>query len=67
MTQLAHADSCVYVVQVTLGSMAGFCSGYAVKKVSKVAAFAIGAGFIVVQLLRYAEVIGDVSNYLGFS
>lgn len=47
--------------------MAGFCSGYAVKKVSKVAAFAIGAGFIVVQLLRYAEVIGDVSNYLGFS
>lgn len=46
--------------QVTLGGIAGFCSGYAVKKVSKVAAFVVGVGFIGVQVARYYGVINDV-------
>jgi FUN14 family len=48
--------------QVTLGGVAGFCSGYAVKKVSKVAAFVVGVGFIGVQVARYYGVINEVSN-----
>lgn len=46
--------------QITLGSVAGFCSGYAVKKVSKAAAFAVGTVFIGVQVARYYGLINDV-------
>jgi uncharacterized membrane protein (Fun14 family) len=47
-------------VQVSLGSIAGFCSGYAVKKVSKVAAFGVGLIFIGIQLARYYGVVEDI-------
>lgn len=47
-------------LQLTLGSVAGFCSGYALKKVSKAAAIAVGVGFVGLQLLRYHGVISDV-------
>lgn len=45
--------------QLTFGAAAGFCSGYALKKVGKAAAFTFGAAFIAVQVLRYYGVIGD--------
>ncbi len=44
-------------VQVTLGGAAGFCSGYAVKKVGRALAVAIGLGFIAVQVARHKGVI----------
>lgn len=47
-------------LQLTLGSVAGFCSGYALKKVSKAAAIAVGVGFVGLQLLRYNGIISDV-------
>lgn len=48
------------LAQLSLGSVAGFCSGYALKKVSKAAAIAVGVGFVAVQLLRYNGLISDV-------
>ena len=47
-------------LQLSFGSFAGFCSGYAVKKVSRMFAFAIGAGFVTIQLMRYNGLITDV-------
>ena len=38
-----------YVNQLTVGSVTGFCSGYALKKVGKAAAFVVGCGFIALQ------------------
>ncbi len=40
-------------MQLTFGGVAGFCSGYAVKKVGRVAALVGGLAFIGVQLARY--------------
>lgn len=37
------------VAKISFGSLMGFCSGYALKQVGKVAAVVLGAGFIAVQ------------------
>lgn len=49
----AFADNHELAYQLGIGSVAGFCSGYAVKKVSKAVAFTVGVGFIAVQLAHY--------------
>ena len=41
---------------LTLGSVAGFCSGYATKKVGRVAAVVIGVAFIAAQIARHYDV-----------
>ncbi|KAG7343354.1 FUN14 family protein [Nitzschia inconspicua] len=38
-----------YVTQLSFGSVMGFCSGYALKKVGKAAAVVVGCGFIALQ------------------
>ena len=40
--------------------MCGFSSGYALKKVGKIAAVGIGIGFMSIQLLHYYGIIGEV-------
>eukprot|EP00536_Pseudo-nitzschia_multiseries_P014171 jgi/Psemu1/291298/fgenesh1_pg.665_\ len=37
------------IARLSFGSVMGYCSGYALKQVGKVAAFVLGAGFIAVQ------------------
>jgi len=37
------------IAKISFGSVLGYCSGYAVKEVGKVAAVILGAGFIAVQ------------------
>jgi len=37
------------IAKVSFGSLMGFCSGYALKQVGKIAAVVLGAGFIAVQ------------------
>ena len=37
------------IAKVSFGSVIGFCSGYTIKQVGKVAAIVLGAGFIAVQ------------------
>ncbi len=39
--------------QLTFGALAGFAAGYALKKIGKVAAVALGLFFIAIQLLAY--------------
>jgi uncharacterized membrane protein (Fun14 family) len=39
--------------EVTVGSVAGFCSGYALKKIGKVAAVGVGVLFITVQVANH--------------
>lgn len=39
--------------QLTFGALAGFAAGYALKKVGKLAAIALGIFFILLQLLAY--------------
>lgn len=36
--------------EITMGAVLGFCSGYAVKKVGKMAAFVVGVTFIATQV-----------------
>lgn len=43
-----------WVEQIAFGAVAGFVAGYAVKKVGKLVALAIGLVFIVVQLLAWS-------------
>lgn len=38
--------------EITMGAVLGFCSGYAVKKVGKAAAFVVGVTFIATQVRR---------------
>ncbi len=45
--------------QLTLGGVAGFCSGYAAKKVGRAAALAAGLAFIGVQLARARGVVAE--------
>jgi uncharacterized membrane protein (Fun14 family) len=45
------------VGQLSFGSMVGYTSGYALKKIGKMAAFAIGAGFIFLQSMAAAGYI----------
>lgn len=46
-----------YAGQLSVGALAGFCSGYALKKVGKVAAFVGGLAFIGFQVARYNGVV----------
>lgn len=39
--------------QLTFGALAGFAAGYALKKIGKIAALALGLFFIAIQLLAY--------------
>ncbi len=39
--------------QLTFGALAGFAAGYALKKIGKIAAVALGLFFIAIQLLAY--------------
>ena len=43
-----------YLGQLTFGGLAGFASGYALKKVGKLLAIALGLLFVSIQLLAYA-------------
>ena len=45
------------LTQLGVGGVAGLCSGYALKKLGKVAAFIIGLAFIGLQLLAYKGII----------
>lgn len=38
---------------LSLGGVLGFCAGFAIKKVGRVMIFALGAVFVLVQLLAY--------------
>lgn len=42
-----------YIEQLTFGAIAGFAAGYALKKVGKLLALALGLLFIAVQILAY--------------
>ncbi len=42
-----------YIGQITFGGLAGFVAGYALKKVGKVAAIALGLFLVGLQLLAY--------------
>ncbi len=44
-------------VHVTVGAVAGLASGYAVKKVGKLALFVVGIGFVGMQLARAATAV----------
>lgn len=46
-------------VEVGLGVVAGFSSGYAVKKLGRLAALTFGIGFIGIQLARHYGVVED--------
>ncbi len=45
------------VTQLGIGGIAGFCVGYAVKKVAKLAAVLLGVAFIGLQYLAYKGII----------
>ncbi|AFZ67376.1 FUN14 domain-containing protein [Deinococcus peraridilitoris] len=38
---------------LSIGGVLGFCAGFAIKKVGRVMIFALGALFVIVQLLAY--------------
>lgn len=42
-----------FVEQLGFGAVAGFAAGYALKKVGKIVAIAVGLLFVVVQVLAY--------------
>ncbi len=42
-----------YVEQLGFGAVAGFAAGYALKKVGKLVAIAVGLLFVAIQLLAY--------------
>ncbi len=42
-----------YIGQITFGGLAGFVAGYALKKVSKLAALVLGLFFIGLQVMAY--------------
>ena len=46
-----------YLPDLSVGAVLGFAAGYAVKKVGKVALFALGAIFILIQVLAYAGLL----------
>lgn len=61
-----------YLQQISFGALAGFASGYALKKVGKVVAIIVGLLFVALQLLAYYGIIeinwgvvqGHVDPYL---
>lgn len=46
-----------YLGQVSFGGLAGFATGYALKKIGKIALFIFGSIFILLQLLAYFGLI----------
>ncbi len=46
-----------YLQQISFGALAGFASGYALKKVGKVVAIIVGLLFVALQLLAYYGII----------
>ncbi len=46
-----------FIGQLTFGGLAGFATGYALKKIGKVLAVILGIGFLSLQLLAYAGYI----------
>jgi uncharacterized membrane protein (Fun14 family) len=42
-----------YLQQLSFGALAGFAAGYALKKVGKLAAIALGLLFVALQILAY--------------
>lgn len=42
-----------YLNQIGFGTVAGFCSGYVMKKVGQIAAILVGVGFIGFQVVKY--------------
>lgn len=46
-------------VEVGIGLIAGFSSGYAVKKIGRTAAFMFGLGFVAIQVARHYGVLKD--------
>ncbi len=46
-----------YLQQISFGALAGFASGYALKKVGKVLAIIIGLLFVALQLLAYYGIV----------
>ncbi len=42
-----------YLPDLSVGALLGFCAGYAIKKIGKVAVFVLGAIFILIQVLAY--------------
>ena len=51
-------------LQITFGSIAGFCSGYAVKKIGRISAFIIGISFISIQLARSQGLLTNIDPKL---
>ena len=46
-----------YLGQISFGGLAGFATGYAMKKIGKIALFVFGTIFILLQLLAYLGII----------
>ena len=52
--QLPDAETLAPILgQLTFGALAGFAAGYALKKIGKLAALALGIFFILIQLMAY--------------
>jgi uncharacterized membrane protein (Fun14 family) len=46
-----------YLGQISFGGLVGFATGYAMKKIGKIALFVVGTVFILLQVLAYMGVI----------
>jgi uncharacterized membrane protein (Fun14 family) len=46
-----------YLGQISFGGLAGFATGYAVKKIGKIALFIFGSVFILLQVLAFMGII----------
>ncbi len=46
-----------YLQQISFGALAGFASGYAIKKVGKLVALGLGLLFVALQILAYYRII----------
>lgn len=46
-----------YLQQISFGALAGFATGYALKKVGKVLAIVLGLLFVALQLLAYYGIV----------
>jgi uncharacterized membrane protein (Fun14 family) len=46
-----------YIGQISFGGLAGFATGYAMKKIGKIALFVFGSIFILLQVLAYMGII----------
>jgi uncharacterized membrane protein (Fun14 family) len=46
-----------YLGQISFGGLVGFATGYAVKKIGKIALFVVGTIFMLLQVLAYMGII----------